>query len=74
MEQWGPDEVMNLIKQLEPIRDQAAQDKDSVIAMYSGFDPRKDARVTAFSKMINQNLPINIIWSCRFLVGTKLDN
>lgn len=53
MEQWGPDQVMNLIKQLEPIRDQAVQDKDSVTAMYSSFDPRKDARVTAFSKMIN---------------------
>lgn len=53
MEQWGPNEVMGLIKQLEPIRDRADQDKESVTTMYSSFDPRKDARITAFSKMIN---------------------
>lgn len=53
MEQWGPNEVMGLIKQLEPIRDQADQDKKSVAAMFSNLDPQKDTRITAFSKMIN---------------------
>lgn len=53
MKQWGPNDVMNLIKQLEPIRDQAAQDKESVMATYSSLNARKDARVTAFSKLIN---------------------
>jgi hypothetical protein len=53
MNQLGTDGVMNLIKQLEPIRDQAAQSKDSIVALYSSVDPRKDARITAFSKMVN---------------------
>jgi len=53
MEQWGAKEVMDLIKQLEQIRDQTVQNKESVMALYSNFDPRKDARITAFSKMIN---------------------
>ena len=45
--------MLNLIKQLELIRDQSAQDKESIMAIYSSFYPKKDARVTAFSKMIN---------------------
>ncbi len=53
MNQLGTNEVMNLVKQLEPIRDQAAQNKESVVAIYSNIDPEKDARITAFSKMVN---------------------
>lgn len=53
MEQWGLSEVMGLIKELEPIRDKAVQDKASVTAMLLNLDRQKDARITAFSKMIN---------------------
>ncbi len=53
MQQLGFNEVKDLVKQLELIRDQAYQDKESVTTTFSNFDRRKDARVTAFSKMIN---------------------
>ena len=53
MREWGLKEVMDLIGKLEIVRHQAYQNEESVTAMYSNFDPRKDARITSFSKMIN---------------------
>ena len=49
----GPDEVHHLIEQLQPIRDRAVDDKTAVIALYPSVDPEHDARITAFSKLIN---------------------
>lgn len=63
MEQWGPNEVLKLIKRFELIRNQAIQDRESVIAMYSSVDPKKDARVTAFSKMISVFNSVFLTWT-----------
>lgn len=49
----GPDEVHRLIEQLQPIRDRAVDDKAAVVALYPFVDPEHDARITAFSKLIN---------------------
>ena len=49
----GPDEVHRLIEQLQPIRDRAVDDKTAVVALYPFVDPEHDARITAFSKLIN---------------------
>jgi len=49
----GPDEVHRLIEQLQPVRDRAVDDKTGVVALYSFANPEHDARITAFSKLIN---------------------
>ena len=49
----GPDEVHRLIEQLQPIRDRAVDDKTAVVALYPFVAPEHDARITAFSKLIN---------------------
>ncbi|MGB9616816.1 MAG: hypothetical protein ACPL7J_05795 [Desulfomonilaceae bacterium] len=49
----GPDEVHRLIEQLQPIRDRAVDDKTAVAALYPFVDPEHEARITAFSKLIN---------------------
>lgn len=53
MPQIGPDEVHKLVEQLQSVRDRAADGKDAVVALYSGLNPERDARITAFSKFIN---------------------
>jgi len=53
MKQSGFIKLANIIKQLKDICDQAAQNKETVKTMYTNFDPRKDARITTFSKMVN---------------------
>ena len=49
----GPDEVHQLIQQLEPVRYKFADDKMAVAAVYSSVNPKHDARITAYSKAIN---------------------
>jgi hypothetical protein len=49
----GPEEVHRLIKQLQPVRDRAVDDKAAVIKLYPFTTPEHDARITAFSKFIN---------------------
>ena len=53
MAKWGPDDVMKLTKQVEILRDTAAQDKDAVARLYPSFNPEKDARIAVFGKLIN---------------------
>lgn len=53
MSQIGPDEVHKLIEQLQTVRDQAVDNKNAILALYSGMNPKHDARITAFSKFIN---------------------
>jgi len=53
MKAIGPEEVHKLIKQLELVRDRAVEDKNAIIQLYSSVDPKHDARITAFSKLIN---------------------
>lgn len=70
MQQLEFSEVKGLVKQLELIRDQADQDKESVTTMYSNFDPEKDARITAFSKMINvfYSVELALIFAAKHLL------
>lgn len=49
----GPDEVHHLIEQLQPVRDRAVDDKTAVVALYPFATSEHDARITAFSKLIN---------------------
>lgn len=49
----GPDEVHRLIEQLQPIRDRAVDDKSAATSLYWFATPQHDARITAFSKLIN---------------------
>jgi hypothetical protein len=49
----GPDEIHNLIEQLQPVRDRAADDKMAVAGHYPFASPDHDARITAFAKLIN---------------------
>lgn len=49
----GPDDIHRLIEQLQPVRNQFADDKAAVIAIYSSVTPKHDARITAYSKAIN---------------------
>ena len=45
--------VHHLIEQLQQVRDRAADDRATVIALFSFTDSEHDARITAFSKFIN---------------------
>jgi hypothetical protein len=49
----GPDEVHRLIEQLQPIRNRAVDDNSAVASLYGFASPEHDARITAFSKLIN---------------------
>ncbi len=49
----GPEEVHKLIQLLQPVRDQAAEDKRAIVALYPNVDPKHDSRITAYSKIIN---------------------
>lgn len=49
----GPDEVHRLIEELQPIRDRAVDDKKAIAALYPFATAEHDARITAFSKLIN---------------------
>jgi hypothetical protein len=49
----GPNEIHRLIEQLQPIRDRAVDDTTAVVALYPFATPEHDARITAFSKLIN---------------------
>ncbi len=49
----GHDEVHHLIEQLQPVRDRAVDDKTAVVALYPFATSEHDARITAFSKLIN---------------------
>jgi len=49
----GPDEAHRLIEQLQPIRNRAVDDKTAVVALYLFATSEHDARITAFSKLIN---------------------
>jgi hypothetical protein len=49
----GPEEVHRLIAQLQVVRDRAVQDKAAIVSLYPFVDPEHDARITAFSKLIN---------------------
>ena len=53
MKAIGPEEIYKLIKQLELVRDRAVEDKNAIIQLYSSVNPEHDARITAFSKLIN---------------------
>jgi len=49
----GHDEFHRLIEQLQSVRDRAVSNKEEVIALYFFASPEHDARITAFSKLIN---------------------
>lgn len=66
----GPDEVHRLIERLQPIRDRAVDDKTAVVALYPFVDPEHDARITAFSKLINvlNSLQLSFIFLSKHLL------
>jgi hypothetical protein len=49
----GPEEIHNLIEQLQLVRDRSADDKMAVAGHYPFASPDHDARITAFAKLIN---------------------
>ena len=53
MEQSGYTKLNNIINQLEQICNQSIQDKETIKVIYSRINPKKDTRITSFSKMIN---------------------
>jgi hypothetical protein len=66
MSKIGPDHYFKLIKLVEPIRDKAFNDKKSIYAIYQSFVSTNDARITAFSKLMNilssLQLSLTFIW------------
>lgn len=66
----GPDEVHHLIEQLQRIHDRGVDDKTAVIALYPSVDPEHDARITAFSKLINvfNSLQLSFIFLSKHLL------
>ena len=53
MTESGYDKFNSIINQLEQICNQSIQDKETIKGIYSKVNPKKDARITTFSKMIN---------------------
>jgi len=53
MEQSGYAKFNSIINQLEQICNQSIQNKETIKGIYSRVNPKKDARITTFSKMIN---------------------
>lgn len=53
MTQLSRNEVDAMIKHVESILNQTVENKKEVISIYSSVDPSKDARITAFSKLID---------------------
>lgn len=49
----GPDEMHDLIEQLQPVRDRAVDDMMAVGRLYPFSSPDHDARITAFAKLVN---------------------
>jgi len=47
------DDVYQLIKRIESVRDCFADDKTDILRIYSSVNPKHDARITAYSKAIN---------------------
>jgi hypothetical protein len=68
-----PDEVQYLIEQLQRIRDRAVDDKDAVVKLYTFVNPKHDARVTAFSKLINvlNSLELSFVFLSKYLLDKR---
>jgi hypothetical protein len=49
----GPNDIHQLIKKIQAVRDAFDSDKAEVVAIFSSIDPKHDARITAYSKAIN---------------------
>jgi len=66
MSKIGPDYYFRLIKLVEPIRDEALNNKKNISATYQSFVSNNDARITAFSKLMNilssLQLSLTFIW------------
>jgi len=66
MSKIGPNYYYELIKLVEPIRDKASNDKENISIIYQSFAPTNDARIAAFSKLINVlsslQLSLTFIW------------
>jgi hypothetical protein len=69
----GTDEVHRLIEQIQPIRDRAVDDKTAVVALYPFANPEHDARITAFSKLINvfNSLQLALTFLSKHLLYTQ---
>lgn len=70
MTQLSRQDVDTMIKRVESILDQTVQDKRAVVSTYSGVDPTKDARITAFSKLIDvfRSMQLSLIFVSKYLM------
>ncbi len=59
----GPNDMHQLIEQLQSVRDAFAEDKAEVMAIYSSIDPKHDARITAYSKATNVLNSVQLVFA-----------
>jgi hypothetical protein len=73
MSNFGPKEVNNLLGLLEPIRDQFVQKKNELKRIYPNVNPDRDARITAYSKLINacNSLQLSLVFMSNYLMKSS---
>jgi hypothetical protein len=71
MIQLDHSDVAKLIKDVESILNQAVQDRKEVISVYPSVDRQRDARITAFSKLIDvlRSVQLSLIFVSKHLMN-----